>query len=343
MSRDNLTFRAQDEEILDSAQLDALERCFRSWARETVSWASRISRLRILLVFLLIRYTGAKLKEVLSLNPPLDIDANARTVTYRSGENGQLRRQTAVSQRMAGEIEELLQTVRGEPDRFFAVDPAYVRKKFYERAEQCGFCKKSGGPEMLRKARAVEMLHNVPVPAVQHLLGHSSPNQTTSYVSFSREDMREATRLYMEMESGCHTSARNSFCGKVISLAVNEIQTLVELLTPAGDRIFSIITNSSSERLDLELGTLAVAEVKSTWLGLERCDRPGVSSAENQLEGVATKVISGGITVECVVTLKDGTELCSLLTAGGFSRLGIGAGDQVRVLFGACAVILRAD
>jgi molybdate transport system regulatory protein len=341
MSQKNLIFRTRDEEILDASRLDELERSFRAWAGEGGTRPPRISRLRILLVFLLIRYTGAKLREVLSLDPARDVDTRTRTVVYRSGGNGHARR-IAVSQKLAAEIEELLRAARDCPERLFAIDPAYVRKKFYERAARCGFDKKSGGPEMLRKARAVEMLRNVPLPAVQRLLGHSSPGQTTSFVSFSEDDIQEVARLYVERESGRRTSARNSFYGKVLSLAEDRVQTLVEMLTPAGDRIFSIITNTSSRRLGLAPGKLVAAEVKSPWLVLERCDAPGASSSENRLEGVVSRVTSGGVAVECVVTLKDGTELCSVLTGAGFDRLRLKAGDPVRVLFGAYAVILHA-
>ncbi|MDR3358087.1 MAG: TOBE domain-containing protein [Desulfovibrio sp.] len=338
MSQKNLIVRTRDEEILDTSRLGLLERAFRDWTGEG-GRTPRLSRLRILLIFLLIRYTGAKLQEVLSLEPA-DLDLQARAVTYRSGENGSPRK-VAISQKLAAELEELLRAAKNCPDHFFAVDPAHVRKKFYERAGQCGFDKKSGGPEMLRKARAVEMLRNVPLPAVQRLLGHSSPNQTTSFVSFSEDDIQEVARLYVERESGRRTSARNSFYGKVLSLANDRVQTLVELLTPAGDRIFSVITNMSSGRLGLAPGKLVTAEVKSPWLILERCDAPGASSAENRLEGVVSRVTSGDIAVECVVTLRDGTELCAVLAAAGFNLLRLKVGEPVRVLFGAYAVILH--
>jgi hypothetical protein len=59
---------------LDTVQLDKMERSFRDWAYESRRQDVRLSRWRILLIFLLIRYTGAKLNEVLTLNPFRDID-----------------------------------------------------------------------------------------------------------------------------------------------------------------------------------------------------------------------------------------------------------------------------
>jgi Molybdate transporter of MFS superfamily len=79
-----------------------------------------------------------------------------------------------------------IQTLLSDPEfkRFlvnrFAVDPAFVRRKFYECAEACGFAKRIGGPEMIRRARAVELIHgNIPLPAVQRLLGLSSQKSPT--------------------------------------------------------------------------------------------------------------------------------------------------------------------
>jgi molybdate transport system regulatory protein len=50
---------------LDSLQLEHLEREFRTWAEGSKRADVALSRKRILLIFLLIRHTGAKLHEVL--------------------------------------------------------------------------------------------------------------------------------------------------------------------------------------------------------------------------------------------------------------------------------------
>ncbi len=72
---------------LDSVQLVRLEQSFRDWARGSAARSDvRLSRRRILLIFLLIRYTGASLNEVLVLDPFQDIDLDRQMVTFnRSG------------------------------------------------------------------------------------------------------------------------------------------------------------------------------------------------------------------------------------------------------------------
>ncbi len=66
---------------LDTAQLNQLEQSFRNWVTDSPRADVRFSRRRILITFLLIRFTGAKLKEVLAVNPFTDIDSQNHAVT----------------------------------------------------------------------------------------------------------------------------------------------------------------------------------------------------------------------------------------------------------------------
>ncbi len=69
---------------------------------------------------------------------------------------------------------------------------------------------------MIRKARAVELMQrNMPMPAVQTMLGHSTMNLTSACVSFSKDDIAQVTKLFLDREASRKTSARNSFFGKI--------------------------------------------------------------------------------------------------------------------------------
>ena len=328
---------------LEPPHLALLEQSFRDWANAAQNERARVSRGRILLIFLLIRYTGAKLSEVLALRPSADLHPERNSITFGGAFPGQ-GREVQISASLSGEIAASLAGLEKRDERLFSVDPAFVRRKFYERAQVCGFPKNQGGPEMIRKARAVELVRNkLPLPAVQRLLGHSTPNLTTSFMSFSEDDMRKATRGYMERESGHRTSARNCFFGKVSAMVKGEIQTAVTLTTPGGNTVRAMITNASAERLALAPGRMISAEVKAPWLILERCDRPGASSAENQFAGEIVAVAGGRINTECVVRLDDGTELCAVLSSSGFAALRLKVGDPARVLFNCYGVVLQTD
>lgn len=330
---------------LDTAQLNHLEQSFRQWCDSTSRRDIRLSRRRILLVFLLIRYTGAKLNEILSLNPFTDIDD--RTVCIHVLDAAEpCARKIPIAESLGREIWEAL----ADPDfresltNLFSVDPAFVRRKFYERAEACGFPRRLGGPEMIRRARAVELLRgNMPLPAVQLLLGHSTPNLTTAHVSFSEEELQQVTKLYIERESSRTTSARNAFFGKIVEIERGDVQARITLTNLGGHRVSSIITRESLERLGLQPGRLVTAEVKAPWIILQQGKTFSICSADNHFQGKIVRINKGKVNSEYVVRIDDGTELCALTSTSSGAVLGLEVGDMVWAVFNGFAVILHAD
>jgi molybdate transport system regulatory protein len=333
---------------LDPVQLNLLEQSFRAWAEGTARSDIRLSRKRILLIFLLIRYSGAKLKEVLALDPFQDIDTQEHLVIFGKHDATSDRppREVQIPEALSQEIQEALDDVTFQTslDNLFNVDPAHVRRKFYERSVACGFPKESGGPDAIRKSRAVELIqNNVPLPVVQKILGHSTPTLTTSYVSFSDDDLRKAEKFFLEKESRRKTSARNAFFGKISAIQKGDIQTKVELVTIGGYAVTTVITNDSLTRLDLKVGMLINAEVKAPWVVLQKGEKKPECSAENMFQGTVERIIKGKITTEYVVRIADGMELCAVVTSDINRRLGLHENDQVWAIFNGFAVVLHLD
>ena len=213
---------------LDPVQLSQLEQSFRDWAQDAVRSDVRLSRQRILLIFLLIRYTGARLNEVLALDPFEDIELDRQMVIFGRSEADPDRpaREVQLPETLSQEIRVALDDAAFKESlgKLFQVDPGHVRRKFYERAAACGFPKELGGPDALRRSRAVELLqNNMPLPVVQRILGHSTPNLTAAFVSFSEAEMQQVARFFLEKESGRKTSARNTFFGKISGDSTREI------------------------------------------------------------------------------------------------------------------------
>jgi len=204
----------------------------------------------------------------------------------------------------------------------FRVDPAHVRRKFYDRASACGFPQELGAPDAIRKSRAVELMQsNMPLPVVQRILGHSTPNRIASYVVFSDDDIRQVERFFIEKESSRKSSARNSFFGKIKAIQRGDIQTKVELTTIGGHSVTTVITNDSMERLGLKVGNLITAEVKAPWVILQKTDEEPECTAENRFNGVIVRINKGEVNTEYVVRISDGTELCSVVTTEASRRL----------------------
>ncbi|MFN2359435.1 MAG: TOBE domain-containing protein, partial [Desulfotignum sp.] len=177
-----------------------------------------------------------------------------------------------LSETLCHEILKLIHTplFQKKQGRMADLDPGFVRRKFYERAAACGFAKELGGPEAIRRARAVELMQgNLPLPVVQKILGHTSPGLTSSYVTFSESEIQDIARRFMEKESGRKTSARNAFFCKVTDIVTGDIQTRVDMITMDGHPVVTVITNDSVHRLGLVPRKWIIAEVKAPMVMLQ--------------------------------------------------------------------------
>jgi molybdate transport system regulatory protein len=284
----------------------------------------------------------------LALNPFQDIDLAQNSVVFGKPEAASERppREVQLPEALSEEIGAALADAAFQQSLggLFNVDPGHVRRKFYERAAACGFPKELGGPDALRKSRAVELMrNNLPLPVVQRILGHSTPNLTASFVSFSDADIRQVTKFFLEKESRRKTSARNTFFGKISDIQPGDIQAKVELVTIGGDRVTAIITNDSLARLGLKPGTLITAEVKAPWVVLQKGAEEPRCTAENRFQGTIERIIRGAVTTEYAVRIADGTLLCSLVTDQGGRRLELHEKDPVWAIFNSFSVVLHLD
>jgi molybdate transport system regulatory protein len=337
-----------ESHCLDTVQMDRLEQSFRSWADGAPRADVRLSRRRILLIFLLIRYTGGKLNEVLALNPYRDIDFKHHLVFLGKTEKKNIRppREVLIPELLSEELKSSLDdpAFTNYLDNFFKVDPGHVRRKFYERALDSGFLPAMGAPESIRRSRAIELMQgNMPLPVVQRMLGHSTLNMTASYVHFSDADMRQVAKHFIEKESRRKTSARNSFFGKISSIKKGDIQAKVEMITLSGNAVTTIITRDSLSRLGLKTGSLITAEVKAPWVILQKSDGEPESTAENRFAGHVVRINKGETTTEYVVRISDGTELCSIVSTENAGLIGFKEDDRVWVIFNSFAAVLHID
>jgi molybdate transport system regulatory protein len=337
------------ENCLDSIKLHLLEQAFRKWVEQSNRADIRKSRERILMIFLIIRYTGAKLNEVLAIDPVSDINPADKALYFPGPATAGMERNAGkravyISEGLMEEIQEIFSDRDSQrmTTSSLNVDQGFVRKKFYERAAAIGIPKQMGGPEMIRKARAIELIQaNMPIPAVQMMLGYATPTQASSYISFSPEEVRQVTRLFMEREASHKTSARNTFFGKIREIKKGDIQAVVRIETLSGDPVKTIITNDSLERLGLTPGNLITAEVKAPWVILHTGENEPKSSAENRFQGVVSRITKGEINTEFAVRISDGAEICALVSTEGAAPLNLREGDRVWALFSCFSVVLH--
>jgi len=349
MSIENINQRivsAEEGKFLDSAQLYTLEKSFRSYAENSRRKDVILSRKKVLLVFLMIRYTGAKLNEVLSLDPFEDIDWSKGMISFGAKNTGDEARKVQVSKALLDELRQIINELEFEKKygKLSLPDPGFVRKKFYERGKECGLNKNLCGPEAIRKSRAIELLKSgIPIPAVQSILGHSNPGLTSAFVNYSKEEIAVIAKKFAEKESGRKTSARNSFFGQIINILKGSIQSKIEIVTEEGHSIHSVITNESFERMGLSKGSLVKAEVKAPMVFAFCPASEFQISADNIFKGKVKKISSGLVSSELIISISGSTDICSIVSSGEKFLSTLKEGDEVTAVFNAFSVILHID
>ncbi len=328
---------------LDTLQLAGLERAFRAWAEAPGRRDVAASRRRMLLAFLLLRFTGAKLGEILDLEPARDLEQGE----VRLGRSG---KDPGRSVSIPEELVRDLATALADPDlagylpRLFAVDQGHLRRKFYERAGEAGLPQDLVNPTVLRRSRAIELLREgLPLPMVQKVLGQSTANLAAGYLDVSDADLQQVLSHFVAAEARRTSSARNAFYGRVARVERGDIQARVELETLGGHTLVSIITLDSLESLALRPGAFATAEIKAPWVIVTRDGKAPACSAENRLAGTVEAVRRGRISAEVILRLADDTRLCAIVTAPSLDALALEPGAKARAFFSAFAVVLRVE
>jgi len=187
-------------QYLTEIQTNALVQAFQQWYDKSLTKPKRRIRGRYWLTFLVLRFTGARMGEVLSIDDRTDIDfrnAEVKLVTLKR-HNSRKRNSTRIVPVPASVISEIATYLAEFPEqrgRVFKLDQGNFRRVFYERAKAAGIPKDLAHPHILRHTRAIELLRaGVPVTIVQDLLGHSALTTTAVYLRISGQEAKGILR-----------------------------------------------------------------------------------------------------------------------------------------------------
>jgi molybdate transport system regulatory protein len=326
---------------LDIVALARTTSVFAAWRERAANPTQRRSRSRIWLIFLLLRYGGLRLGEVLSLDDREDIDPHGAFLRVR----GSYARVVQMPNDVMGVIRELLEEPMflGLRGKLAAIDQGYLRRKFYALAEPCGLPRELLNPRVLRYSRGLELLDGgVPPQAVRLFLGRQTETRGPALESLSGESAWRIMQQYFIREVKMKTSARNVFIGRVSKITRDALLAEVELLTPEGLKIVAMITEESCASMNLDLGRIVTAHIKAPWVMLAQGEAAGIS-ARNKLTGRVGAVKQSALATEVLLELREGGQICALITSGSAQRLDLAPGREVTALFKAFAVVLSVD
>ena len=196
----NLVFSGSIPNYLTESQLNNLIATFQAWYdSKDISDTKRRIRGRYWLVFLALRFTGARISEIINIKHE-DIDfrnAEIRLITlkrHNPKKRGQYRI-VPVPSNLTSEIANYIVEYPHMRDKVFKVDRSNFNKIFKERCFEGGIPKELAHPHILRHTRAIELLRaGVPVTIVQDLLGHSALTTTAIYLKISGQEAKGILR-----------------------------------------------------------------------------------------------------------------------------------------------------
>ena len=136
------------------------------------------------------------------------------------------------------------------------------------------------------------------------------------------------------------TSARNQLHGTVIAILSHGHNDLIQLELPGGLTLRAQITRDSTQRLELVIGSQAVALIKAGWLQLHGATHPP-SPEHNDLHGQIEQILhTDNGPSEVRITLPSGQTLCALTEPQHLETLGLTEGSEAHVQFAPSLVLL---
>ncbi|MCB2217839.1 TOBE domain-containing protein [Desulfofustis glycolicus] len=162
--------------------------------------------------------------------------------------------------------------------------------------------------------------------------------QFRSYLAGGPEKALETIKTIRRIEM--QISARNVWLGQVTSIDRGVVNSVVNIMLKGGDRISSVITDNSVNRLKLEPDTELLAIVKASNVMLGSAIDAGQISARNILTGTIQAITPGAVNDEVTVDLPGGASVTSIITSASVRRLGLHTGKEISAIIKASDVLL---
>jgi site-specific recombinase XerD len=190
----------QNIDYLNEKQLKILTGKFKDYCEKAPG--SRIARVRgrYFLMFLFLRFTGARISEVAGIDDQNDIDYQAGDITMavlkrHNPHKKNMRKMVSVPLQAVKKLARYLSQYPEMKGKAFSIDRSNFFRLFQKLTLECGFPKNLAHPHVLRHTRAMEMVRaGVSLTIVQQILGHANLNTTAVYLQFSGQEAKAILR-----------------------------------------------------------------------------------------------------------------------------------------------------
>jgi molybdate transport system regulatory protein len=183
-----LTESASKIKYFNNEELNSLVREFQNYYDNS---PRRRSAGKYWLTFLFLRFTGARVSEVLSIDDTKDIDyRNSRIRLITLKRKKKVYRTIPVPTDLINELLRYLAEYPEERGKVFKIQYVHFYNKFKNLCIKAGIDIEKAHPHSLRHTRAIELINaGVPLNHIQALLGHSSILNTSIYLLVTGKEL----------------------------------------------------------------------------------------------------------------------------------------------------------
>lgn len=134
-------------------------------------------------------------------------------------------------------------------------------------------------------------------------------------------------------------SARNQIVGIVENISLGAVNAEVQIKLKSGNRLVSIITNSSIENLGLTIDDEVVAVIKSSNVLLSTESNLKLS-ARNSLKGTIEEISLGAVNAEVVINIGNEDKVVAIVTANSIKNMNLQIGTKVDAIIKASDIMI---
>ena len=331
---------------LTRQQLEGLTLCWEQWEAEAATRTQKTLRARLHLIFLLMRYGGLRLGEVLVLEPRSCID----TVTGMLRVSGSNAREILLPVSAMRNIRRILGLPQAAEPGFLQFDQSFLRKKFYAVGRIMGLSPACVGPRAVRYSRGLELLElHVPMPLVLKFLGQQDADQLLAFLNFSDGEARKLLTTQAQgkssVQAACHggeaDDGTNLFWGIATRSYTGMRKIHVEITTFSDFRL--TVTCSPEEAALHEVHENQVLSARVDPESIVLSPEKSSISLANCVKGVIESLHSDAVETFVCVGLADGTTLRATVDTCTLENTHLHEGKKIFAHFASSAVRLVAD
>lgn len=222
---------------LSPAQLENLAINWENWYNEARTPGRKVGRARLYLIFLLARYGGLRLKEILELNLAQDIDYSTGVLQVK----GEFSRRILLPLNGLRPMRRLLSLPEAQEPNFLQLDAGFIRKTFYAVAPH--ELRQMASPRALRYARGRELLAL-----------HAPPDLAGQYLGLSQTGIFELTR---------HCQEANTFICIIQSIETDLVSAALTVKTNTGIEFYIVCNTQEVLSSDFQEGMVVKVKISS--------------------------------------------------------------------------------